>query len=119
LKEGWRKGQVSSRKPKSGKIIFGMFGFSVQTYRNIVYASPPILGMVGREGILLFTTMIIEDNTSFRQVVKHNLQDRFPSMHFLSKGSIKPDEIFKLVESILIEKGFNGDGSGSKNGICN
>jgi two-component system, response regulator YesN len=146
--------------------------------------------MVGREGILLFTTMIVEDNTSFRQVVKHNLQDRFPSMYileaadglgafqniashppnlifmdiglpgengleltrkikadypeiiiiiltsnnlpeyreaatrcqanyFLSKGSIKPDEIFKLVESILLEKGFNGDGSGSKNGICN
>ena len=36
--------------------------------------------------------------------------------YFLLKGSIKPDEIFKLVKSILLEKGFNADGSDSKKG---
>ena len=131
--------------------------------------------------------MLVEDSTSFRQVVKNNLQDRFPSMeiieagdgieafqkidshppnlifmdiqlpgengleltrkikadhpeiiviiltshdlpeyreaatrckanYFLSKGSMTSDEIFKLVKSILLEKGFNVDGSDSKKG---
>jgi DNA-binding NarL/FixJ family response regulator len=135
----------------------------------------------------MFNTMLVEDSTSFRQVLKDNLQDQFPSMdiieaadgaeafqkigshppnlifigirlpgengleltrkiksdypniiiiiltshdfpeyqeaatqckanYFLSKGSIKPDEIFKLVKSILLEKGFNADGSDSKKG---
>ena len=135
----------------------------------------------------MFRTMLVEDNSSFRQVFKDNLQDEFPSMdviesadgvealqkidayppnlifmdiqlpgengleltrkikadypdiiiiiltnhdspeyreaatrckanYFLSKSSIRTDEIFKLVESILLEKGFNADGSDSKNG---
>ncbi len=130
----------------------------------------------------MFTTMLVEDSTSFRQVVKNNLQDQFPSMdiieaadgveafqkidshppnlilmditlpgengleltrkikadypgiiivmltshdspeyreaairykanYFLSKGSIATDEVFKLVKSIILEKGFNADGS--------
>ncbi len=133
----------------------------------------------------MFRTMLVEDNTSFREVVKYSLQDQFPSMdiieaadgveafqkidshspnlilmdialpggsgleltrkikidypgiiiviltshdsaeyreaasrfkanYFLSKGSIIiTDEIFKLVKSILLEKGFNADGSDS------
>ncbi len=136
---------------------------------------------------IIFKTMLVEDRTSFRQVVKNNLQDEFPSMdlieaadgveafqkidshppnlifmdirlpgengleltrkikadypdiiiiiltshdlpeyreaatrckanYFLSKGSITTDEIFKLVKSILLEKGFNADGSDSKRG---
>jgi DNA-binding NarL/FixJ family response regulator len=130
----------------------------------------------------MFKTMLIEDSTSFRQIVKINLQDQFPSMdiieaadgveafqkinshppnlilmditlpgengleltskikadypgviiiiltshdspeyreaairykanYFLSKGSIATNEIFKLVKSIILEKGFNADGS--------
>jgi DNA-binding NarL/FixJ family response regulator len=31
--------------------------------------------------------------------------------YFLSKGSIATDEIFKLVKSIILRKGFNADGS--------
>ena len=135
----------------------------------------------------MFKTMLVEDSTSFRQIVKNNLQDQFPSMdiieagngveafqkidshppnlilmditlpgengleltrkikadypgviiiiltshespeyreaairckanYFLSKGSITTGEIFKLVKSILSEKGFNADGSDSKKG---
>jgi DNA-binding NarL/FixJ family response regulator len=130
----------------------------------------------------MFKTMVVEDNPSFRQIVKANLQDQFPSMdiieaadgvealrkidfrppnlilmditlpgengleltrkikadypgvtiiiltshdepeyreaairskanYFLSKGSIATDEIFKLVKSIILRKGFNADGS--------
>jgi DNA-binding NarL/FixJ family response regulator len=36
---------------------------------------------------------------------------RSKANYFLSKGSIATDEIFKLVESILLEKDFNRDGS--------
>jgi len=130
----------------------------------------------------MFTTMLVEDSTSFRQLVKNSLQDQFPSMdiieatdgveafqkidshppnlilmditlpgengleltrkikadypgliiiiltshdspeyreaairckadYFLSKGSIATDDIFKLVKSIMLRKGFNADGS--------
>jgi len=130
----------------------------------------------------MFTTMLVEDSTSFRQLVKNNLQDQFPSMniieaadgvvafqkidshppnlilmditlpgengleltrkikadypgviiiiltshelpeyreaairykanYFLSKGSIATDEVFKLVKSIMLGKGFNAEGS--------
>ena len=130
----------------------------------------------------MFTTMLVEDSTSFRQLVKNDLQDQFPSMniieavdgveafqkidsrppnlilmditlpgengleltrkikadypgvvviiltshdspeyreaairykanYFLPKGSIGTDEVFKLVKSILLGKGFNADGS--------
>jgi len=126
--------------------------------------------------------MLVEDSTSFRQLVKNSLQDQFPSMniieaadgveafqkidsrppnlilmditlpgengleltrkiktdypgviviiltshdspeyreaairykanYFLPKGSIGTDEVFKLVKSILLGKGFNADGS--------
>ena len=41
---------------------------------------------------------------------------RCKANYFLSKGSITTDEIFKLVKSILLEKGFNADGSDSKRG---
>jgi len=135
----------------------------------------------------MFKTMLVEDNSSFRQVVKNDLKDQFPSMdiieagdgveafqkidshppnlifmdiqlpgengleltrkikadypeiiviiltthdlpeyresaarnkanYFLSKGSITSDGIFKLVKSILLEKGFNADGSDSERG---
>jgi DNA-binding NarL/FixJ family response regulator len=135
----------------------------------------------------MFKAMLVEDNPSFRQVVKNDLQDQFPSMdiieagdgveafqkidshppnlifmdiqlpgengleltrkikadypeiiiiiltshdlpeyreaatrckanYFLSKDSITTDEIFKLVKSILLEKGFNADGSDTKRG---
>ncbi|MBP1695690.1 MAG: response regulator receiver protein [Deltaproteobacteria bacterium] len=134
---------------------------------------------------IMFKTMLVEDNSSFRQMVKNNLKDQFPSMdiieagdgieafqkidshhpnlifmdiqlpgengleltrkikadhpeaiviiltshdlpeyreaaiqnkanYFFSKDSIKADEIFRLVKSILLEKGFNADGSDSK-----
>ena len=130
----------------------------------------------------MFKTMLVEDSTSFRQVVKNNLQDQFPSMniieaadgveafqkidphppnlifmdirlpgengleltrkikadypdiiiiiltshdspeyreaatrnkanYFFSKGLTGSDEISTLVRVILLEKGFNADGS--------
>ena len=133
----------------------------------------------------MFKTMLVEDNTAYRQAVKNDLQLQFPSMniieaadgveafqkidsqspnlifmdislpgengleltrkikadhpeaiviiltshdlpeyreaaiqnkanYFFSKDSIKADEIFRLVKSILLEKGFNADGSDSK-----
>ena len=132
----------------------------------------------------MFRTMLVEDSPSFRQVVKDNLQDQFPSMdiieaadgaeafqkidsyppnlifmdislpgengleltgkikadypdviiiiltshdspeykeaamrykadYFFSKGSLLNDGVFTLVKSILLEKGFNADGSDS------
>jgi two-component system response regulator YesN len=130
----------------------------------------------------MFRTMLVEDSTSFRQVVKGNLKDQFPSMdiieaadgveafqkidshppnliftdirlhgengleltrkiktnhpdiiiiiltnhdlpeyreaavrykadYFFSKGVIGTNEISKVVKLILLEKGFNADGS--------
>ncbi len=130
----------------------------------------------------MFKTLLVEDNPSFRQLFRNNLQDQFPLMdiieagdgveaykkinshppnlifmdiqlpgenglaltrkikagypdiiiiiltshdlpeyreaatrnkadYFFSKGSRAADEIFKLVKSILLEKGFNTDGS--------
>jgi DNA-binding NarL/FixJ family response regulator len=41
---------------------------------------------------------------------------RCKANYFLSKGSIGTGEISKLVKSILLEKGFNADGSDSKKG---
>ncbi len=135
----------------------------------------------------MFKIMLVEDNPSFRQLVKDNLNDQFPSMdiieagdgpealqkidshppnlifmdiqlpgengleltrkikadypdiiviiltsydlpeyreaatrskadYFFAKDSIATDGIFKLVKSILLEKGFNVDGSGSQRG---
>jgi len=134
----------------------------------------------------MFKTMLVEDNSSFRRLVKNELKDQFPSMnvieagdgieafqnidshppnlifmdiqlpgengleltrkikakypeiiviiltthdlpeyreaaagakadYFLSKGSAT-SEIFKLVKSILLEKGFNMDGSDREKG---
>jgi DNA-binding NarL/FixJ family response regulator len=142
-------------------------------------------GRKGRD--MMFKTILVEDSTLFRQVVKNNLEDQFPSMdiieaadgveafqkidshppnlifmdiqlpgqngleltrmiktdypeiiiiiltshdlpeyreaatrckanYFLSKGSIGSDEISTLVREILLEKGFNADGSDSKKG---
>ena len=133
----------------------------------------------------MFKTLIVEDNTLSKHIIRNYLQDQFPSMeiieaadgteafqkigshlpnlifmdirlpgenglelskkiksdypgiiiiilsnhdtpeyreaatrykvnHFLLKGSITPNEIFILVKSILIERGFNADGSESK-----
>ena len=130
----------------------------------------------------MFKTMLVEDNPLFRQLVKINLQDQFPSMniieaadgvealqkinahlpdlifidirlagengleltrkikidhpkiiiailtsydlpeyreaatknkanYFFSKNSIATGEILRLVKTILLEKGFNADGS--------
>jgi DNA-binding NarL/FixJ family response regulator len=130
----------------------------------------------------MFRTMLVEDSSSFRQVVKDNLRDQFPSMdiieaadgveafqkidshppnlifmdislpgengleltrkikadypdviiiiltshdspeyreaairnkadYFFSKGAIISDGVFTLVKSILLKKGFSGDGS--------
>src|SRR5512139_2158862 len=135
----------------------------------------------------MFKTMLVEDNSSFRRVVKNDLQSQFPSMniieagdgveafrqidyhhpnlifmdiqlpgqngleltrkikadhpeiiiiiltshdlpeyreaatrnkadYFFGKNLIATDGIFKLVKSILLEKGFNTDGSGTKPG---
>ena len=140
-----------------------------------------------KQSDIMFKTMLVEDSTSFKQVVKNSLQDQFPSMdvieaadgveafqkinshppnlifmditlpgengleltrkikadypdtiiiiltshdlpeyreaatrckanYFLSKGSIGSNEISTLVRVILLEKGFNADGSDSKKG---
>ena len=130
----------------------------------------------------MFRTMLVEDSSLFREIVKNNLQDEFPSMsiieaqdgteafqkidghppdlifmdislpgenglqqtgkikadypdviiiiltsndspeyreaatqnkadYFFFKGAISNNEIFTLVKSILLTKGFNADGS--------
>jgi DNA-binding NarL/FixJ family response regulator len=41
---------------------------------------------------------------------------RYRANYFFSKGSIATDGISTLVKSILLEKGFNGDGSYSERG---
>jgi DNA-binding NarL/FixJ family response regulator len=136
----------------------------------------------------MFKTMLVEDSSSFRQLVKNSLEDQFPSMeiieaadgveayekidshppnlifmdiqlpgkngleltkkikadhpdtiiiiltshdspeyreaatrnkadYFFSKDSIQTDGIFKLIKSILLEKGFNSDKSRSEKGF--
>ena len=131
----------------------------------------------------MFRTMLVEDNPSFRQILKENLKDLFPSMkiveagdgveafqkidsdsphlvfmdirlpggngleltrrikanhpdivviiltsyespeyreaatrfkadYFFSKDAIANDEIYALVKSIVLEKGFSAEGSG-------
>jgi DNA-binding NarL/FixJ family response regulator len=156
----------------AGGRIFRKLGFLLMTHFG-----------EGRKGrSMMFRTMLVEDSPSFRQIVKVNLKDQFPSMdiieaadgveafrkidsdppnlilmditlpgengleltkkikadypgviiiiltshdspeyreaamqckanYFLSKGSIATDEIFKLVRSIILGKGFNADGS--------
>jgi DNA-binding NarL/FixJ family response regulator len=155
-----------------GGWTFSKLGFLVNTH----------LGESQKGRNIMFTTMLVEDSTYFRRLVKGNLQDEFPSMdiieaadgveafqkidshppnlifmdiqlpgengleltrkikadypgviiiiltshdspeyreaairckanYFLSKGSITTDEIFKLVKSIILRKGFNADGS--------
>ena len=135
----------------------------------------------------MFRTMLVDDNSSLRELIKANLLDQFPQIdiieaedgieafqkidghppnlifmdislpgengleltkrikadypdiiiiiltshdlpeyreaaiqnkanYFFSKDSIKADEIFRLVKSILLEKGFNADGSDSNKG---
>ena len=130
----------------------------------------------------MFKAMLVEDSSSFRQLLKNSLQDLFPSMeiieaadgveafqridadppnlifmdvglpgengleltrrikadnpnvtiiiltsynspeyreaairckadHFFSKDALRTEEIFTLVKSILLTKGFNADGS--------
>jgi DNA-binding NarL/FixJ family response regulator len=133
----------------------------------------------------MFRTMVVEDSPLFREIIKYNLQDQFPSMeivevedgveafqkidsdhpnlifmdiglpgengleltrkikadhpdvtviivtshdtpeyreaairykadYFFSKDALLNDGVFTLVKSILIEKGFNADGSDSR-----
>ena len=133
----------------------------------------------------MFRTMVVEDSSSFREIIKYNLRDQFPSMgvieaadgveafqkidsdhpnlifmdiglpgengleltrkikaghpdvtviivtshdtpeyreaairykadYFFSKDALLNDGVFTLVKSILIEKGFNADGSDSR-----
>jgi len=45
----------------------------------------------------MFTTMLVEDNTSFRQVVKNNLQDQFPSMDIIEAAD--GVEAFQKIDS--------------------
>ena len=46
------------------------------------------------------------DSPQYREAAK-----RCKANHFLSKSSITNDDFVELVESILLEKGFNPDGS--------
>jgi DNA-binding NarL/FixJ family response regulator len=49
--------------------------------------------------------------TSHDSPVYRQAAIRSKANYFLSKGSIATDEIFKLVKSILLAKGFHADGS--------
>jgi len=60
---------------------------------------------------IIIVILTSHDLLEYREAATRNKAD-----YFLSKGSIKSDEIFKLVKSILLEKGFNVDGSDSRNG---
>jgi len=53
--------------------------------------------------IIIFTA---HDSPEYREAAA-----RYKANYFLSKNVITTDEIFKLVEIILLEKGFNVDGS--------
>jgi len=57
--------------------------------------------------VIILTT---HDSPEYREAATRNKAD-----YFLSKDSTT-SEIFKLVKSILLEKGFNADGSDGKNG---
>ena len=46
------------------------------------------------------------DSPQYREAAK-----RCKANHFLSKSSITNDEILRVVQSILLERGFNADGS--------
>ncbi len=45
----------------------------------------------------MFTTMLVEDSTSFRQLVKNNLQDQFPSMDIIEAAD--GVEAFQKIDS--------------------
>jgi len=45
----------------------------------------------------MFRTMLVEDSTSFRQVVKDNLLDQFPSMDIIEAG--EGAEAFQKIDS--------------------
>ena len=46
---------------------------------------------------MMFKTMLVEDSTSFRQVVKNNLQDQFPSMDIIE--AVDGVEAFQKIDS--------------------
>lgn len=45
----------------------------------------------------MFKAMLVEDNPSFRQVVKNDLQDQFPSMDIIEAGD--GVEAFQKIDS--------------------
>jgi CheY-like chemotaxis protein len=45
----------------------------------------------------MFKTMLVEDNTSFRQIVKNNLLDQFPSMDIIEAAD--GVEAFQKIDS--------------------
>jgi DNA-binding NarL/FixJ family response regulator len=47
----------------------------------------------------MFETMLVEDSTSFRQLVKNNLQDQFPSMDIIEAAD--GVEAFQKIDSHL------------------
>ena len=52
----------------------------------------------GRKGRnIVFKTMLVEDSTSFRQLVKNNLQDQFPSVDVIEAAD--GAEAFQKIDS--------------------
>jgi DNA-binding NarL/FixJ family response regulator len=58
---------------------------------------------------IIIIILTSHDLQEYREAATRNKAD-----YFFSKGSAKSDEIFKLVNSIILEKGFNADGSDSE-----
>ncbi len=55
---------------------------------------------------IIVVILTSHDTTEYREAAK-----RSEANHFLSKSSITNDEILWVVQSILLERGFNADGS--------
>ena len=60
---------------------------------------------------IIIIILTSHDLPEYREAATRNKAD-----YFLSKGSIGSHEISTLVKSILLEKGFNADGSDNKKG---
>ena len=60
---------------------------------------------------IIIIILTSHDLPEYREAATRNKAD-----YFLSKGSIGSNEISTLVKSILLEKGFNADGSDNKKG---
>ena len=97
----------------------------VEAFQKIASHPPNLIfmdiGLPGENGLELtrkikgkYPKTIIIILTSYDSIEYREAAIRYKADGFLAKGSSTPDDVGRLVESILLEKGFNADGSEPK-----